>query len=82
LRVSRDFRLQRRNMSTYDYVKRAPSGGWLMEVRKGGAHKGNIRKNPVTGRYQFYRGSRNATRPMLEDSDMEKLKGRIEELDL
>ena len=69
-------------MSTYDYVERPPSGGWLMEVRKGQSHKGNIRKNPVTGRYQFYRGSRNATRPMLEDSDMEKLKARIEELDL
>ena len=25
----------RRNMSKYDYVERAPSGGWLMEVRKG-----------------------------------------------
>ena len=54
-------------MSKYDYVERAPWGGWLMEVRKGQSHKGNIRKNPVTGRYQFYRGSRNATRPMLED---------------
>jgi hypothetical protein len=53
-----------------------------MEVRKGPSHKGNIRKNPVTGRFQFYRGSRNAIRPMLEDSDMETLKERIEELDL
>jgi hypothetical protein len=69
-------------MSKYDYVGRAPCGGWLMEVRKGQSYKGNIRKNLVTGRYQFYRGSRNATRPMLEDADMEKLKGRIEELDL
>jgi hypothetical protein len=69
-------------MSKYDYVERVPSGGWLMEVRKGRSNKGNIRKNPVTGRYQFYRGSYNATRPMLEDSDMEKLIGRIEELDL
>ena len=69
-------------MSKYEYVNRAPSGGWLMEVRKGQSLKGNIRKNPVTGRYQFYRGSLNATRPMLEDSDMEKLKKRIDELDL
>ncbi len=69
-------------MSKYDYVERAPSGGWLMEVRKGQSHKGNIRKNPVTCRYQFYRGSRNAIRPMLEDSDMEKLKSMIEGLDL
>ncbi len=69
-------------MNKYEYVNRAPSGGWLMEVRKGQSPKGNIRKNPVTGRYQFYRGSLNATRPMLEDSDMEKLKKRIDELDL
>jgi len=82
LRMLRDSILPRKSMSTYDYVERAPCGGWLMEVRKGQSHKGNIRKNPVTGRYQFYRGSRNATRPMLEDADMEKLKGRIEELDL
>jgi hypothetical protein len=69
-------------MSKYIYVGRAPWGGWIMEVRKGGAHKGNIRKNPVTGRYQFYRGSLNATRPLLEASDMEALKEKIEELDL
>ena len=49
---------------------------------KRGSHKGNIRKNPVTGRYQFYRGSRNAMRPMLETSDMETLKEKIEQLDL
>ncbi len=69
-------------MSRYEYVERIPHGGWLMEVRKGESHKGNIRKNPVTGRYQFYRGSLNATRPMLEDSDMEKLKEKIDGLDL
>jgi len=80
--MSRDSRVPGRSMSTYDYLERAPFGGWLMEVRKGQSCKGNIRKNPVTGRYQFYRGSRNATRPMLEDADMEKLKERIEDLDL
>jgi hypothetical protein len=69
-------------MSKYIYVERTPWGGWIMEVRKEGAHKGNIRKNPVTGRYQFYRGSRNATRPLLETSDMEALKEKVEELDL
>ena len=69
-------------MGKYDYVERPPSGGWLLEVRKEQSHRGNILKNPVTGRYQFYRGSRNATRPMLEASDMETLKQRIEELDI
>jgi hypothetical protein len=69
-------------MAKYDYVGRTPSGGWIMEVRKGASVKGNIRKNPVTGRYQFYRGSRNAIRPLLETSDIETLKDQIEKLDL
>ncbi|MGA3174431.1 MAG: hypothetical protein ABSE25_08435 [Syntrophorhabdales bacterium] len=69
-------------MARYDYVGRRPSGGWLIEVRKGPSIKGNIRKNPVTGRYQFYRGSRNAIRPLLEASDVGALKEQIEKLDL
>jgi len=69
-------------VSKYIYAEREPWGGWIMEVRKGGAHKGSIRKNPVTRRYQFYRGSRNATRPFLEASDVEALKEKVEELDL
>ena len=69
-------------MTRYEYVDRPPSGGWVMEVRKGGAHKGNIRRNRTTGRYQFFRGSHNVIRPMLEETDIETLKERIEELDL
>jgi hypothetical protein len=69
-------------MAKYEYVERPPRGGWLAEVRKDGAPKGNIRKNPVTGRYQFYRGRLNVLRPSLEESDIEALKKRIEELDL
>jgi hypothetical protein len=53
-----------------------------MEVRKGFSCKGNIRKNRVTGRYQFYRGVYNVIRPMLEESDLESLKERIEKSDL
>ncbi len=69
-------------MSKYEYVSRPPHGGWILEVRKGSSHKGNIRKNRTTGRYQFFRGSRNALRPCLEEPDVETLKERIEELDL
>ncbi len=72
-------------MGKYDYVDKkmkSPLGGWLIEVRKGASVKGNIRKNPVTGRYQFYRGSRNAIRPALEESDIETLKQGIEKLEL
>jgi hypothetical protein len=69
-------------MSRYEYVDRPHVGGWIFEVRKGASHVGNIRKNRVTGRYQFFRGSRNAIRPMLEEPDLEVLRDRIEELDL
>jgi hypothetical protein len=69
-------------MSKYEYAERPVTGGWVLEVRKGRSHKGNIRKNPTTGRYQFYRGSRNAIHPSIEESDIETLKERIEELSL
>ncbi len=69
-------------MSKYDYIGKEPLGGWILEVRKGDSIKGNIRKNRTTGRYQFFRGSRNAIRPMLEETDIETLKEQIEKLDL
>ncbi|OPY67270.1 MAG: hypothetical protein A4E57_02393 [Syntrophorhabdaceae bacterium PtaU1.Bin034] len=69
-------------MGKYEYVKGSMTGGWLLQVRKGPSHKGNIRKNRTTGRYQFFRGSRNVVRPALEESDLETLKEKIEELDL
>jgi hypothetical protein len=53
-----------------------------MEVRKAASCKGNIRKNPFTGRYQFYRGAANVTRPSLEEANLEELISRIEELDM
>jgi hypothetical protein len=69
-------------MAKYEYVDRPPSGGWIMEVHKGPTHKGNIRKNRTPGRYQFFRGSHNAIRPCLEETDIETLKKGIEEMDL
>ena len=68
-------------MPKYDYIRKEPLGGWILEVRKGDSIKGNIRKNRTTGRYQFFRGSRNAIRPMLEETDIEILKEQIEKLD-
>jgi len=69
-------------MGKYDYIEKPAGGGWLLEVRKGASRKGNIRKNPITGRFQFYRGSANAVRVMFEESDMDALKKRIEESNL
>lgn len=69
-------------MSKYQYVDIASGGKWIMQVKKGARHKGNIRKSPVTGRYQFFRGSVNVIRPSLEEADIETLKEKIEGLDL
>ncbi len=69
-------------MSKYEYVKKPSGTPWVMEVRKGGSHKGNIRKSPYTGRYQFFRGSVNVIRASCEESDIDTLIGKIEELDL
>ncbi len=53
-----------------------------MEVKKGSSCKGNIRKNPFTGRYQFYRGAANVTRPSIEDANLEALIAQIEDMDM
>lgn len=67
-------------MSKYEYVKTPSRGKWLVEVRKGSSVKGNIRKHPVTGRFQFFRGALNVIRPVAEEGDMDTLIERIEEL--
>jgi len=69
-------------MSKYEYKERPPTGGWILEVRKGPTHLGNVRKNRTTGRYQFFRGSRNAIRAMREESTLDALIESIEKLDL
>jgi hypothetical protein len=69
-------------MSKYEYIEKPSSLRWWMEVREGSSCKGNIRRNPYTGRYQFYRGAANVLRPSLEEAELEALIAGIEELDL
>jgi hypothetical protein len=69
-------------MAKYEYLDRPPTGGWIAEVRRDRSYVGNIRKSRTTGRYQFFRGSRNPIRPMLEESDLQMLIEEIEKLDL
>jgi hypothetical protein len=69
-------------MSRYDYVERPPTGGWILEVRKGEKCVGNIRQSRTTRRYQFFRGSKNAIRAMLEEPTLDALKADVELLDL
>lgn len=69
-------------MGKYKYEEKTSSGRWWMEVKKGSSCKGNIRKNPFTGRYQFYRGAANVTRPSIEDANLEALIAEIENMDM
>ncbi|MGD9577597.1 MAG: hypothetical protein AB7Y74_05050 [Syntrophorhabdus sp.] len=69
-------------MSKYEYKEKTSSGRWWMEVKKDSSCKGNIRKNPFTGRYQFYRGAVNVTRPSMEDVNLEALIAEIENMDM
>jgi hypothetical protein len=69
-------------MPKYEYIEKPSPGRWWMEVKKGSSCKGNIRKNPITGRYQFYRGAANVLRPSFEEANLEALIILIEELDI
>jgi len=69
-------------MGKYEYIEKTSSARWWMEVKRASSCKGNIRKNPFTGRYQFYRGAANVTRASLEEADLEALIARINELDM
>jgi hypothetical protein len=69
-------------MPKYEYIEKPSPRRWWMEVKKGSSCKGNIRKNPITGRYQFYRGAANVLRPSFEEADLEALIHLIEDLDL
>ncbi|HEY3275354.1 MAG TPA: hypothetical protein VGJ94_01945 [Syntrophorhabdaceae bacterium] len=69
-------------MGKYEYVDKPPGTPWVMEVRKDGSCKGNIRKSPYTGQYQFFRGKVNAIRALFEETRIDALIEKIEELDL
>ena len=69
-------------MGKYEYKEKTSSGRWWMEVKKDSSCKGNIRKNPFTARYQFYRGAGNVTRPSIEDANLEALIAKIENMDM
>ncbi|GAH64606.1 unnamed protein product [marine sediment metagenome] len=63
---------------TFRYKEKDLLGGWLIEVRKGPAHIGNIRKNPMTGAFQYYSGPNNQLNWSFEDDNLDSLKKRIE----
>lgn len=62
----------------FNYTEKDLLGGWKIEVRKGPTHIGNIRKNPSTGAFQYFKGLQNQLNPSFEESSLEKIKNRIE----
>ena len=62
----------------YKYEEKSLLGGWQIEVRKNLIHVGNIRRNPSTGGYQFFKGPYNQLNPSFEEQDLEDLKQIIE----
>lgn len=66
-------------MNAYQYYEKDLQGGWKIEVFYGRAHIGNIRRNPLSGAYQYYKGINNVLNCSLEDTDLDEIKKRIEE---
>ena len=60
------------------YQEKDLLGGWLIEVRKGLQHIGNIRKNQLSGKFQYYPGPNNQLNPTFEEINLDVLKHRIE----
>lgn len=59
--------------------KETVDGGGTLEVRRAGAEKvlacGNVRKNPISGLYQYFHG--NMQTALLEDADFYKLEQKV-----
>ena len=62
----------------FKYQEKDLLGGWLIEVRKGIIHVGNIRRNPSSGKFQYYLGPSNILTITFEEDDLDVLKQRIE----
>lgn len=65
-------------MGKYKYEEKSLLGGWQIEVKKGIRCIGNIRKNPVSGAFQYYEGPDNILNYSFEENDLEVLKKKIE----
>jgi len=62
----------------FQYTERDLLGGWRIEVRIGRKFIGNIRKNPSTGAFQYFKGQNNILTPFLEEDTLANLKRKIE----
>ena len=62
----------------FSYIEKDLLGGWQIEVRNGIVHIGNIRKNPQSGAFQYYRGPSNILNYTYEEISLDVLKQKIE----
>ena len=63
---------------SFRYIEKDLLGGWVIEVRKGAAHIGNIRKNRIIEKFQYYAGPNNQLSPSFEEASLDVLKRKIE----
>lgn len=63
--------------SGFTYKEKDLLGGWQIEVRKGRAHIGNIRRSP-SGGFQYFSGPNNQLNWSLKDDSLDDLKKKIE----
>ena len=62
----------------FSYKEKDLLGGWKIEVRNGIIHIGNIRKNPLNGAFQYFKGPNNQLNYAFEEISLDILKRRIE----
>jgi hypothetical protein len=76
-----DKRLRRKILAAgnkISYQEKDLLGGWVIEVRQGLVHIGNIRKIQMSGELQYYLGSNNQLNPTFKGFNLDALKQSIE----
>ena len=63
-------------MTDLTFKERDLLGGWIIEVRRGPSHIGNIRRGG-TGGFVYFVGPHNQLTPEFSDADLEALKRRV-----
>jgi len=75
-----DKRLRRRILAAGNKISYLKQGllNEVIEVRKGLVHVGNIRKNQMSGEFQYYPDPNNQLNPTFRGFSLDALKQRIE----
>ena len=76
--LGHSFRKELTMQNNFQYIEKDLLGGWVIEVRKGLAHIGNIRKNQIIEKFHYYSGPNNQLNPSFEEATLDALKQKIE----